>query len=286
MRKLTTEQFIVKAEKVFGSLYDYSKVEYKNVMTKIKIICKTHGEWEVTPDNHTNKKSGCPKCKGFNLTSQEKIKLAHKVHGNQYDYSLITTKNIKNHSTYPIICSEHGVFKQVWNNHYNMGQGCPQCNIAGRKKILPEGVKNSWSKEHTRNYMDKYYENNKDILKIKQKTYNSNNKEKTNKRKRKRWREEPKFKLTSILRTRINECVRKYKISKKDSYRKELGCNISEYIKHLEKQFTDKMNWENHGEYWEIDHIFPLSKGGSFHYTNTQPLTVAENRKKSDKLLI
>ena len=45
------------------------------------------------------------------------------------------------------------------------------------------------------------------------------------------------------------------------------------------------MNWDNYGSYWEIDHIKPLSKGGSFHYTNTQPLTVKENRRKGAKYL-
>jgi 5-methylcytosine-specific restriction endonuclease McrA len=45
------------------------------------------------------------------------------------------------------------------------------------------------------------------------------------------------------------------------------------------------MNWDNYGVDWEVDHIHPLSKGGSFHYTNTQPLTIEENRSKGDKLL-
>ena len=44
------------------------------------------------------------------------------------------------------------------------------------------------------------------------------------------------------------------------------------------------MNWGNYGTYWEIDHTFPLSKGGSFHYTNTQPLTIEENRSKGNKI--
>jgi len=46
------------------------------------------------------------------------------------------------------------------------------------------------------------------------------------------------------------------------------------------------MSWDNYGrdEYWEIDHIIPISKGGSFHYTNTQPLSIEENQKKGNKL--
>jgi 5-methylcytosine-specific restriction endonuclease McrA len=53
-------------------------------------------------------------------------------------------------------------------------------------------------------------------------------------------------------------------------------------LSYLESQFTTDINWENYGIYWEIDHIKPLSKGGSFHYTNTQPLTISENLSKSN----
>ena len=44
------------------------------------------------------------------------------------------------------------------------------------------------------------------------------------------------------------------------------------------------MNWDNYGTYWEIDHSIPLSKGGSFHYTNTSPMAISENRSKGSKL--
>ena len=56
------------------------------------------------------------------------------------------------------------------------------------------------------------------------------------------------------------------------------------YIDYLENKFTTGMSWDNLGE-WEIDHILPVSKGGSFHYTNTQPLWMRENRQKSNKLI-
>lgn len=41
--------------------YDYSLVEYKTAHTKVKIICKKHGVFEQSPNNHLNGK-GCPKC--------------------------------------------------------------------------------------------------------------------------------------------------------------------------------------------------------------------------------
>jgi len=50
---------------------------------------------------------------------------------------------------------------------------------------------------------------------------------------------------------------------------------------YLEKQFLPEMNWENHGNIWEIDHIKPCAnfdltdikqQQECFHYTNLQPL--------------
>lgn len=91
---------------------------------------------------------------------------------------------------------------------------------------------------------------------------------------------DPLFKLYGNIKSRINIFL------KSDSLKtlEVLGCDLVFYKKYLEQQFTTKMNWENYGIYWEIDHIIPLSKGGSFHYTNTQPLTINENRKKSNKI--
>ena len=64
-----------------------------------------------------------------------------------------------------------------------------------------------------------------------------------------------------------------------------LGCSIEFYKQYLENQFNKNMNWENYGKdkYWEIDHIQPLSKGGSFHYTNTRPCPINENRSKGNR---
>jgi hypothetical protein len=64
-----------------------------------------------------------------------------------------------------------------------------------------------------------------------------------------------------------------------------LGCSIEFYKQYLENQFDKNMNWENYGKdkYWEIDHIQPLSKGGSFYYTNTRPYPINENRSKGNR---
>ncbi len=68
VKNLTTNEFIERAKEKH-SKYDYSLVEYKNMHTKVKIICKNHGEFEQTPHNHL-KFAGCPKC---NKSKGEKI---------------------------------------------------------------------------------------------------------------------------------------------------------------------------------------------------------------------
>ena len=81
----TLEYYIGKANQTHNSKYDYPLVEFKGVMSKIPVICVEHGMWEVTLDNHINKKSGCPKCKGRNKTKEDWIKECNKIHNNKYD---------------------------------------------------------------------------------------------------------------------------------------------------------------------------------------------------------
>ena len=61
-RAMGKELFINKAKELFGEKYDYSKVEYINGQKNVCLICPLHGEFEVTPNNHLSKKSGCPIC--------------------------------------------------------------------------------------------------------------------------------------------------------------------------------------------------------------------------------
>lgn len=61
VKALNTQEFILRAKGKHNN-YDYSLVEYKNMHTKVKIICPKHGVFEQTPHNHL-KLAGCPKCK-------------------------------------------------------------------------------------------------------------------------------------------------------------------------------------------------------------------------------
>ena len=60
--KYDTPLFISRAKIIHGNKYDYSKVEYKNNKTYIKIICHKHGEFMQEPRNHLYG-YGCINCK-------------------------------------------------------------------------------------------------------------------------------------------------------------------------------------------------------------------------------
>jgi very-short-patch-repair endonuclease/Zn finger protein HypA/HybF involved in hydrogenase expression len=138
MKKLTTEEFIVKAKIVHGNKYDYKLVSYSNNKIKVKIICFIHGEFEQKPNSHLLG-LGCRKCSsedmGLKQTSnlKEWSSKANKVHSFKYNYS----KSVYAHAQKKIliICNKHGEFWQTANSHLN-GIGCPKCvSSKGEDKI-------------------------------------------------------------------------------------------------------------------------------------------------------
>jgi len=135
------DYFINKANEIHNNKFDYSKIiEYKGVMEKYEVVCPEHGSWNVTLDNHINKKSGCPKCRGFNWTNEDKIKKANEVHNSSYDYKFIPD-NLKTNKRVKIICKKcDGEFNNTWDNHVNKAQGCPNCAKYGRKALTFEQI--------------------------------------------------------------------------------------------------------------------------------------------------
>ena len=132
MAKKTKEQFIEEARQVWGDKFDYSKVEYKNAMDKVIIVCPEHGEFVQTPSAHLNGQ-GCPKCVGKNLSVEDIIKKFKDKHGDKYDYSKV--EYVGMHEKVCIICPKHGEFWQIPNSHLQ-GNGCPSC--VGVKKLTHE----------------------------------------------------------------------------------------------------------------------------------------------------
>jgi hypothetical protein len=129
-KTLTTNEFIKKAVLKHGERYDYSLVDYKHGMSKIKIICLKHGQFEQTPSHHLCG-SGCTKCSNNLITTKEFIEKAIVKHGNKYEYSKVNYKNVR--TKVIITCLIHGDFEQLPCEHLK-GSICIKC--AHNKKAL------------------------------------------------------------------------------------------------------------------------------------------------------
>lgn len=126
--KKTSEQFILDISFVHNE-YDFSNVNYINNSTKVKVICKKHGEFLITPMSLLQG-CGCTKCKYDNL-SKKYIKNTNcflkeciEIHKNRYNYEKVNYKGA--FSNIEIICNIHGSFVQLARTHLQ-GHGCPKC---------------------------------------------------------------------------------------------------------------------------------------------------------------
>jgi len=139
--KLTLDEVISDFKKIHGNKYDYGKVNYKNNMSKVEIICPEHGSFFQTPSDHKSGQ-GCLKCYNKRRKNQkQKMKLSSLeytnnfdiIHNNKYDYSKINYTH--SHSEIEIVCPEHGSFFQKPYIHKS-GHGCPKCSESkGERKV-------------------------------------------------------------------------------------------------------------------------------------------------------
>lgn len=123
--KLTVDAFVARAKLIHGDRYDYSKTRVAGYHGVATIICREHGEFEQTPNNHLQGK-GCPKCVGKMVSDTASfVDAARKIHGDKYDYSLV--EYLSSTSKVKIVCESHGAFEQTPANHLQ-GNGCPKCS--------------------------------------------------------------------------------------------------------------------------------------------------------------
>lgn len=134
-KKITQEDFILRAKIIHNEYYEYNRSLYVNSQTHVIITCPIHGEFKQKPAWHLSG-SGCKQCgietirKQKQKTQTEYIKQLKKVHNNKYDYSEFHYKD--NHTKANIICKTHGKFAQMPYAHM-AGKGCPDCG--GTKKL-------------------------------------------------------------------------------------------------------------------------------------------------------
>lgn len=136
------------------------------------------------------------------------------------------------------------------------------------------------------------YEKNKDKYNLKVKEYNNKNMEWYKEYHRNyhliRKNNDPLYKLTITIRTRISNDIRSGGYKKNSKSESILGCSYEFFKEYIELQFKTGMSWENQGK-WHLDHIKPISLANTKEeiyelnkYKNFQPMWALENIKKSN----
>lgn len=97
------------------------------------------------------------------LTTQDFIEKAIKIHGNNYDYSLVEYKNC--YTKIKIVCQKHGIFEQSPDAHI-YENGCSKCSgfhIHNEESFINKAIETHGNKY---DYSLVVYENNKIKIKI------------------------------------------------------------------------------------------------------------------------
>lgn len=166
--KWNTEQIKKIVNEIHNGKYNVSKVVYTGYKNKFTLVCPEHGDFLLDIE-HLQRRQGCPKCRydksreSNTRTIDLVLNEAKNVHGDKYDYSLITEYK-SDRIKYPIIChekgkdgNEHGIFLQTMNNHIKGKQGCPICgkfkSAEHRKLTFEEIIKRAKQAHPLENYI-------------------------------------------------------------------------------------------------------------------------------------
>jgi very-short-patch-repair endonuclease len=128
--KSTSIDIINKIKLIHGDNYLLDRFKYSSYKEKVILICKTHGEFEISLSNLIGNRRGCPKCgilrskESCRSNTEEFIIKSNKIHNNKYIYDDVDYYNWNKKVS--IICREHGCFMQSPNIHLR-GSGCPKC---------------------------------------------------------------------------------------------------------------------------------------------------------------
>ena len=149
---------------------------------------------------------------------------------------------------------------------------------------------NKKNKEKISSKRKEYNEKNKEKLKKTRNIWIKNNKEKIYSNRNKRYKSDPSFKMSIILRSRLHRALKSGKAKKSNKTEYLLGCTFEEARKYLESLFEEGMSWDNNTMAgWHIDHIIPCAsfdltdieeQKKCFHYANLRPLWSFDNKSK------
>lgn len=132
------KKFINKVKKIHSEKYDYSLVNYVNYHQNITVICNIegHGNFEVTPDNHHYRKSGCPICGRLKSSLKQRksqnefIQEFKKLFKNNYSLKKLNYQGAK--IPVVIICKDHGEHSITPDSILRGNNPCFDCGLIER----------------------------------------------------------------------------------------------------------------------------------------------------------
>jgi hypothetical protein len=141
MRKVSASEFLERARVIQKDNYDYSRVVFTNMNTKVEIVCDRHGSFLQTPKKHVIGQ-GCPRCKALTLKKKNAFSFdvfltkCKRKHRDAYRYPN-PDEYENNTSKITIECLVHGTFQQTAASHMN-GRGCQKCFDERRGTAIKE----------------------------------------------------------------------------------------------------------------------------------------------------
>jgi len=153
-KRITTEEFIFRAEKIHNKKYEYETTEYTKYNESVEIRCPNHGLFSQRASDHLAG-CGCKQCKHDKIGNikrksiEDFISQAKEIFKtDNYDYSKFIYVNARTKGI--IVCPKHGEFEKTPDKHVNGSkQGCPMCsyNMSHAERIIA-----NYLFEHNINY--------------------------------------------------------------------------------------------------------------------------------------
>lgn len=151
------------------------------------------------------------------------------------------------------------------------------CMLCNRDKLY------AWRNENKEKFLDccKRYRSKENV-----KVY-------TNEKKKEKYNADENYKQSLLLRNIVRNLING---TTKNPSRRSLeltGCSQQQFKQWIEYNFIDEMNWDNYGDYWNLDHIVPVSSFDltkeedmllCFQWSNTAPEISKKNYEKFNKI--
>ena len=264
-KRKDTATFVAQARAIHGEKYDYSRVQYLRCRKPVEIVCPLHGSFWQTPDLH-RKGRNCRKCSALKRTDSPDARC--RICGCRVTYHDRTRKLCQSEACKTLHKTEKqkaGWLKKRWGRERTRQRGFARTEI---EKRCARAYHSVWM---AKRYRTKAADNSaRPVKPITEKML------KERQRQKRRWDS-----LTAIEKKAVGFCRetnsgRRWMANRKGSVR------MRELLKKLEQQGNrcalsgELIDHKNS----EIDHIIPVSRGGSSEIENLQWVTRKINRMK------